>query len=189
MTWVGARSVGTSPHSGIAGSFGDQTFLANDPPLQVLIVLAVIGAVLCGVRRVRFGMAMTMVAVAFAALFLLLPEGRLWNVRLLPYYYLAINFMAAIAVAEIGRLLASVTRSFGLGAARRCCIRPAALASLVVFIAFGLTLRSLRVAPSTIRVATRGWVCSRPPSAILGRSGLRTISTVTSARVPTPSTR
>ena len=60
-----------------SGSFGDQTFLANDPPLQVLIVLAVIGAVLCGVRRVRFGMAMTMVAVAFAALFLLLPEGRL----------------------------------------------------------------------------------------------------------------
>ena len=36
-------------------------------------VIAVIGAVLCGVRRVRFGMAMTMVAVAFAALFLLLP--------------------------------------------------------------------------------------------------------------------
>ena len=96
-----------------SGSFGDQTFLANDPPLQVLIVLAVIGAVLCGVRRVRFGMAMTMVAVAFAALFLLLPEGRLWNVRLLPYYYLSINFMAAIAVAEIGRLLASATRSFG----------------------------------------------------------------------------
>ena len=126
------------------GSFGDQTFLANDPPLQVLIVLAVIGAVLCGVRRVRFGMAMTMVAVAFAALFLLLPEGRLWNVRLLPYYYLAINFMAAIAVAEIGRLLASVTRSFGLGRrAVAAAFAPAALASLVVFIAFGLTLRSL----------------------------------------------
>ena len=108
-----------------SGSFGDQTFLANDPPLQVLIVLAVIGAVLCGVRRVRFGMATTMVAVAFAALFLLLPEGRLWNVRLLPYYYLSINFMAAIAVAEIGRLLASATRLFGSGRRRlRRCIRP-----------------------------------------------------------------
>ena len=110
----------------------------------MLIVLAVIGAVLCGVRRVRFGMAMTMVAVAFAALFLLLPEGRLWNVRLLPYYYLAINFMAAIAIAEIGRLLASATRSFGLGRrAVAAAFAPAALASLVVFIAFGLTLRSL----------------------------------------------
>lgn len=127
-----------------SGSFGDQTFLANDPPLQVLIVLAGIGAVLCGVRRVRFGMATTMVAVAFAALFLLLPEGRLWNVRLLPYYYLSINFMAAIAVAEIGRLLASATRLFGSGRrAFAAAFAPAVLASLVVFIAFGLTLRSL----------------------------------------------
>ena len=57
------------------GSFGDQTFLANDPPLQVLIVLAVIGAVLCGVRRVRFGMAMTMVAVAFARCFFCCPRA------------------------------------------------------------------------------------------------------------------
>jgi len=126
------------------GSFGDQTFLANDPPLQVLIVFAVLGAVLCGIRRVRFGMAMTMVALAFAALFLLLPEGRLWNVRLLPYYYLSINFMAGIAVAEIGRLLASATRSFGSGRhAFAAAFAPAALASLVVFLAFGLTLRSL----------------------------------------------
>ncbi|MEM8708851.1 MAG: hypothetical protein AAGE98_20475, partial [Actinomycetota bacterium] len=59
------------------GSFGDQAFLTNDPPLQLLIVLAVAGAVLCGLRRVRFGMAMTIVAMVFAALFLLLPEGRL----------------------------------------------------------------------------------------------------------------
>ncbi|MEO0493104.1 MAG: hypothetical protein AAF081_06785 [Actinomycetota bacterium] len=127
-----------------SGSFGDQAFLTNDPPLQLLIVLAVVGAVICGIRRVRFGMAMTMVAMAFAALFLLLPEGRLWNVRLLPYYYLSINFMAGIAVAEIGRLLAAGARSFGSARnAFAAAFAPAALASLVVFIAFGLTLRSL----------------------------------------------
>ena len=146
-------------------------------------MLAVIGAVLCGVRRVRFGMAMTMVAVAFAALFLLLPEGRLWNVRLLPYYYLSINFMAAIAVAEIGRLLASATRSFGSGRAPSPLHSPPLCSPASSCSSPSVSpCAPCRVVRSTIRVATRGWVCSRPPSVISGRSGLRTISTGTSAR-------
>ena len=126
-----------------SGSFGDQTFLANDPPLQVLIVLAVIGAVLCGVRRVRFGMAMTMVAVAFAALFLLLPEVdsgtcaccRTTTSRSTSWLRSRLPRSAACSPRQLGR---------SVQAARlRRCFAPAVLASLVVFIAFGLTLRSL----------------------------------------------
>ena len=73
-TWAGARSAGTSPHLGPQVHSATKRSSANDPPLQVLIVLAVIGAVLCGVRRVRFGMATTMVAVAFAACFFCCPR-------------------------------------------------------------------------------------------------------------------
>ena len=127
-----------------SGSFGDQTFLTNDPPLQLLIGLAVVGAILSGIRRVRLGMALSLVAVFFAGLFLLLPEGRLWNVRILPFYYLSINLMAAIAVAEVGRLLASAASAVS-GARSRdgLVVAPAIVASLTVFIAFGLTLQSL----------------------------------------------
>jgi len=125
-------------------SFGDQTFLTNDPPLQVLIVLAVLGAVLCGIRRVRLGMALTLVAIMFAGAFLLLPEGRLWNVRLLPFYYLSVNLMAAVAVAELGRLGASVVSAVGTARPRfGLLIAPGVLASATVFVAFGLTLQSL----------------------------------------------
>ncbi|MEM9201899.1 MAG: hypothetical protein AAGC53_09570 [Actinomycetota bacterium] len=131
-----------------SGSFGDQAFLANDPPLQLLIGLAVIGAVVCGIRRVRLGMALTLVALFFAGLFLLLPEGRLWNVRLLPFYYLSINLMAGLAVAEIGRLLvvgANALSSRGQSPRSRPLLAaaPALAATAVVFVAFGLTLRSL----------------------------------------------
>ena len=127
-----------------SGSFGDQAFLTNDPPLQVLIVLAVIGAVLCGIRRVRLGMALSLTAVLFAGAFLLLPEGRLWNVRLLPFYYLSINLMAGIAVAEIGRLIGSIATAVGSPHHRlRLTAAPAFVASAVVFVSFGLTLHSL----------------------------------------------
>ena len=125
------------------GNFGDQTFLVNSPPLQLLIVLAVIGLVLSGARRVRLGMALGFVAVVFAGAFLLLPEGRLWNVRLLPFYYLSINLLAGVAVAEMGRLLAGLLRY------KRDTVRafvtagPALVATLAVWVHLGLPLHSL----------------------------------------------
>ena len=47
-----------------------------------------------------------MAAVTFALLFVYMPEGRLWNARLLPFYYLARTCSAAIGIAEIGLLVA-----------------------------------------------------------------------------------
>ena len=124
----------------------DYGFLTNDPPLQIFVVLAVVGAVLCLARRVRFGIALSFVAVIFAAAFVLLPEGRLWNVRLLPFYYLTVYLMAAVAVSELARIAGSVpvprTRtgrnwSLAVGAA-------VALAfTLVILVLMGRPLRSL----------------------------------------------
>ena len=125
------------------GNFGDQAFLINNPPLQVLIVLAVIGLVLSGVRRVRFGMALGIVAIVFAAAFLLLPEGRLWNVRLLPFYYLSINLLAGVAVAEMGRLLVGLVRGRGDAIRALTAASPAILATLVLWVNLGLPLHSL----------------------------------------------
>ncbi len=127
-----------------SGSFGDQTFLQNDPPMQLLVVIAIVGAVLCGLRRVRLGMALSLVAVFFAGTFLLLPEGRLWNVRILPFYYLAINIMVAIAIAEFGRLLVEIVRPIrGHTRSTWLAAGPAVATAMVLFVSLGLPLRSL----------------------------------------------
>ncbi|MEQ8840613.1 MAG: hypothetical protein RIB98_06505 [Acidimicrobiales bacterium] len=128
-----------------SGNFGGQGFLDNDPVLQVFIVLAVIGAVVCGVRRVRLGMALSLTAAIFAIIFLLLPEGRLWNVRILPFYYLSIYLMAGIAIAEVSRLAADFLRSADDIRRRRPTAMagvPAVLTALVVITMLAFPLRS-----------------------------------------------
>jgi hypothetical protein len=42
---------------------------------------------------------------ALAVSFVLLPQGRLWNARLLPFYYLCIYLLAALGVTEVLRAL------------------------------------------------------------------------------------
>lgn len=129
-----------------SGSFGDQEFLVNDPPLQLFVVLAIIGAAVFAIRRVRLGMALSIVAMIFAMAFVLLPEGRLWNVRIVPFYYLAIYLSAGLAVAEIGRWIA---QDWPLRGERTRNIRtlltaaPAVLASLVLIVFLALPLRQL----------------------------------------------
>ncbi|MFQ5556149.1 MAG: glycosyltransferase [Acidimicrobiales bacterium] len=123
----------------------DYGFLTNDPPLQLFVVLAVLGAALSVIRGVRLGMAMSIVAMAFASVFVLLPEGRLWNVRLLPFYYLSIYLMAAIAVSEGVRLLASLMQRSGGGQRASWATggTVAVFASLVLIGGLALPLRSL----------------------------------------------
>jgi len=128
-----------------SGSFGDQTFLSNSPVLQLFIVLAVIGAVISGVRRVKFGMAMSLVVMMFAAMFVILPEGRLWNVRIVPFYYLSVYLMAGVAISETSRFVGGLARSIS----SRRWLPDAVSGGIVVatlgvtIVALGLPLRSL----------------------------------------------
>ena len=135
----------------------DYSFLVNDPPLQVFIVLAAAAAVLLFVRRSRLGMAIAVTAAIFAAGFVILPEGRLWNVRILPFYYLAVYLTAALGVGEaigIGRSAierrqaARVSSGDSVGRVRASSGALAAggavaLAAAAVVVMVGLPLRSL----------------------------------------------
>ena len=135
----------------------DYSFLVNDPPLQLFVVMAAAGAVLLFVRRARLPAALALTGLIFAVAFVVMPEGRLWNVRILPFYYLTVYLTAALGLgeaigwgrswldrrhaarveagAEVGRLRASA------GAlAAGCCV---ALAVVAVLVAVGLPLRSL----------------------------------------------
>ncbi|MCY3649348.1 MAG: hypothetical protein OXG40_06375 [Acidimicrobiaceae bacterium] len=78
----------------------DYSFLENDPPLQLFVVLAAAGAVLLFFRRDRLGMVLALTGAIVAAGFLVLPEGRLWNVRILPFYYLTVYLTAALGIGE-----------------------------------------------------------------------------------------
>ncbi len=129
-----------------SGSFGDQEFLVNDPPLQLFVILAVIGAVVFAIRRVRLGMALSIVALVFALAFVLLPEGRLWNVRIVPFYYLAVFLSGGLAVAEMGRWVAEAWPARGSRSSdARTVIAagPVVLGSVVLMVMMALPLRQL----------------------------------------------
>ncbi len=72
--------------------------LSDYPPLPVLLVIAFLGLVLSFVRKVELGWLLGLMAVAMAAGFVWFPDGRLWNARILPFYYLSVGLLAGVGV-------------------------------------------------------------------------------------------
>src|SRR5438270_13523305 len=83
--------------------------LFDKPPLWVLL-LAAVGALSSIIYARRTGIAIAAIGLIFAGVFRFEPQARLWNARWLPFWYLCLYLLAAIAVAElalaIGTLLA-----------------------------------------------------------------------------------
>jgi hypothetical protein len=73
------------------------------PYRNLVFALAGLGVLLVLIHRVRFGYFMALTVLAFAWIFRFFPQYRLWNARLLPFYYLAIYLLAALAVALVIR--------------------------------------------------------------------------------------
>ena len=130
MGWFGRPGADSSLWTRIVDEYGpalwsrtslDYDFLANDPPFQVFVMMALAGAVLCSSRglrqalrldpdRVPFGMALALTGLLTALAFVGLNEASLlnvrvpvWNVRILPFYYFSIYVMAGIGLSEAGR--------------------------------------------------------------------------------------
>ncbi|MBV8981784.1 MAG: hypothetical protein JO086_12850 [Acidimicrobiia bacterium] len=83
--------------------------LFGKPPLWVLL-LAGVGALSSIIYARRTGIAVLALGAVFAGIFRFEPQARLWNARWLPFWYLCLYLLAALAVAElaaaIGTLLA-----------------------------------------------------------------------------------
>lgn len=77
-------------------------------PMKIALPIAAIGLVLSYVSRERLGMMFGGTGIVFAAAVANLGEGPVWNARLLPFYYLSVYMLAAIGVALILRLVASM---------------------------------------------------------------------------------
>ena len=120
-------------------------FLSNSPPLQPAIVLAVVGLVLSVAFRRRLGFVLAGSVVLLGLAFVHLPEGRLYNGRILPAYYLSIYLLAAVALSEglrlAGRLLDGVRRSSTGRPGRLVAGGGAVAVFLAVVILLGIPLR------------------------------------------------
>lgn len=73
--------------------------LSDYPPLPVLLVLAGVGLILSVKNRVEIGVLFALMAGLMAFGFVYFPDGRLWNARILPFYYLSVSLLAGVGVA------------------------------------------------------------------------------------------
>jgi hypothetical protein len=107
-----------------------------------VVALAVAGAVATLVQRRRFGAFLVLTGLLFAAAFVFVPQGRLWNAWLLPFWYLCLYLLAALAVAEGGRAAAALAERWGVSG-RLVRTSTAVLALAGVVVAIGLDLGRL----------------------------------------------
>ena len=122
-------------------------FLTNDPPLQLAIALAIVGAVLSLIFKRRVGVVLAISTGALALAFIYLPEGRLYNGRLLPAYYLSIYLLAAIAIAETIRVLGLLVNKAAKGTERLGNLVSGGIGFLVVALFIFYLAVPLRVLP------------------------------------------
>ena len=78
--------------------------------LTWLFVIAGIGAVLSVVRRRRVGSFLTIMAVLSAIVFRIAPQSRLWNARVIPFWYLCLYLLVGVAFYEVGNLIVEAIR-------------------------------------------------------------------------------
>jgi hypothetical protein len=79
--------------------YGKNLFPHN---LRWVVALALGGAVISVVNRRRTGLFFTGMATIAGALFILAPQSRLWNARILPFWYLCLYLLMGVAVTELG---------------------------------------------------------------------------------------
>ena len=107
-----------------------------------VLVLALAGAVISLLQRRRFGAFLVATGLLFAAAFVVVPQGRLWNARLLPFWYLCLYLLAAVAIAETGRALATLVHRSG-PPDRRVLVATPVVGLLAVIVVIGLDLGRL----------------------------------------------
>lgn len=106
--------------------------------LTLVAALAVAGAVMAVARRRPGVMVLVVAAGLVAAAFVLAPQGRLWNARLLPFWYLSLYMLAAYAAAEGVTFAVRVFRG-----GRTAQVSAAAAVAVTVLVGVGMPLRSL----------------------------------------------
>ncbi len=79
--------------------YGKNLFPQN---IRWVVALAALGAVLSVLNRRRSGLFFVGMATISGALFIVAPQARLWNARILPFWYLSLYLLVGVAVTEVG---------------------------------------------------------------------------------------
>ena len=86
-------------------------YATPDVDLRWVFGLAMLGAGLAIGLRMRAGIFLATATAATGVVFVVIPEGRLWNGRLLPFYYLTAMLLAGLAVSETVRMIVALVRA------------------------------------------------------------------------------
>ncbi|MEO7428064.1 MAG: hypothetical protein ABIY48_01655 [Acidimicrobiales bacterium] len=108
-----------------------------------VVAFALVGLVLSLAFRVRMGWILAGIVLVSGVGFALLPQGRLWNARLLPFYYLGLYLLAAVGVSEVGRTLAVLAARDPERPSLFAPVATATAALLASLVLVGMPLRSL----------------------------------------------
>ncbi len=111
MGWerLPAPGANLSPEAAkLAGNQESVTYYLFPLGLRWLMWAAVIGVVVSVIRRYSVGMVLALAWVGVMVAFTWLPQARLWNARLLPFLYLSVALLAAIAAGELIRVAGSL---------------------------------------------------------------------------------
>lgn len=104
-----AAEAGLGAAQNTVGDSGPQTIWSYLRPasgaLDIPLLVAAVGLVVGIVLQERLAYLLAAMAAGGALGFVAVPDGRLWNARLLPLFYLATFLLAALAVAEVVRAL------------------------------------------------------------------------------------
>jgi hypothetical protein len=128
---------------GISRLLGGSGALQVPGDITLIAAMALLGAGLSIAMGRRLGVYLSILATVFAVAYVVAPQGRLWNARLLPFWYLCLYLLAALAVLE---LCLAVATLFARGEERPSFL-PAGLtavaASLLMLAMVALPLRAL----------------------------------------------
>ncbi len=117
--------------------------LVNSPPIEWVLVFALLGIVMTIAWKRRGGAFLIGLAVVSALAFRFIPQTRLWNARLLPFWYLSLYLLAALGVAELGRTVASLFAKDPDRPNRTVTVVTAALGSFIAITAIAMPLRAM----------------------------------------------
>jgi hypothetical protein len=70
--------------------------------IRWVVAFALGGAVVSVINRRRTGLFLIGMAALAGGLFVMAPQGRLWNARILPFWYLCLYLLMGVAITELG---------------------------------------------------------------------------------------
>ena len=139
-------------------SDGPSTAAAVPGDMTWVIALALIGAGTAIVFRRRFGIFVLATAVVMMIAVVVCPEGRLWNARLLPFWYLCLYFLAALAVVELITAIAVLVANPDEPPLRAGVLGGVVVASLVTVAIVAFPLRVLPFGRTSADETTYSWL-------------------------------